>query len=72
MLDLYEGTQLDKTQKAQIIAAVRAVAHSKLSQMNNKQNVYLTDAVENNKISREDAIKMYPNELTERNFCPRT
>ena len=61
----FEGTQLDKKQKDQIIAAVRAVAHSKLSQMNNKQKVYLADAVENNKISREDAIKMYPNEIAD-------
>ena len=33
--------------------------------MNNKQNVYVTDAVENNLISRDDAIKMYPNEIAD-------
>ena len=59
----YEGTQLDPKQKSEIIAAVRAVAHSKLTQMNDKQATYLSDAVDNRKISREDAIKMYPNTI---------
>jgi hypothetical protein len=59
----YEGTQLDPKQKSEIIAAVRAVAHSKLSQMNDKQKTYLADAVGIQKISREDAIKMYPNTI---------
>ena len=59
----YEGTQLDPKQKSEIIAAVRAVAHSKLNQMNGKQATYLSDAVDNRKISREDAIKMYPNTI---------
>ena len=58
----WSGKQLTEDQQTDIIQAVKSVAYSRLKQMNTKQGVYLADAG-GKKISKEDAVKMYPNEL---------
>ena len=58
----WSGKQLTEDQQTDIIQAVRSVAYSRLTQMNTKQATYLADAG-GKKISNEDAVKMYPNEL---------
>ncbi|MBT4050083.1 MAG: hypothetical protein HOE64_17180 [Nitrospina sp.] len=59
----WTGKKLTEEQQDDILRAVRGVAYSRLEQMNNKQATYLADAVDNRKISKEDAEKMYPNNL---------
>ena len=58
----YTGAKLTEEQQVHILQAVRGIAHSRLSGMEKKRAVYLELADKNN-ISKEDAEKLFPNDL---------